>query len=148
VPWWPYLLGVAALVAVGAGLWFRSRPRVPTRTIEVPVEPPPPSPEEVALAGLARLRGISPEGRTAVQRWYVEASTLVREYVAARYAVPAEHLTTEECVAAVGAIGDAARLRRFLRHCDGVKFARHRVDVAEREQRLDDAEAFVREAAC
>ena len=138
---WPW--AVAVLLLLGAGIAWRVRSR--TTTVEAapptPVETPL-TPEERVLGELARLRGESPEGRPAVLRWYDEATTAVRAYLAARYSVPADRMTTPECVRAVPD-ASAAPLRRFLVHGDAVKFARHRPGAAERDEALDDAEAFV-----
>ncbi len=82
-----------------------------------------------------------------MQAWYVEATAAVREYVAARFAVPASLLTTQECLDVVASVGDEGPLRRFLVHGDGVKFARERPDAEERLRRLDDAESFIRDTA-
>ena len=129
-PWaW---LGLAALAV---GVFVYRRPSVTGKPA-----PPPPSPTSAlgpdvrALERIARLR----EADLDVQPFYVEATGLLREYLGARYDIPALKMTTEEIV------GAAPAPLETLRHCDLVKFAR---GAPERDAMLGEVERFVRETA-
>ena len=71
-------------------------------------------PDVIALQRIARLRAAGLD----VQPLYVEATALLREYIGARYDIPALKMTTEEIV------GAAPAPLKTLQHCDLVKFAR------------------------
>lgn len=134
--------GVAfVLLLLGLG-WRQLRGR-PTPRAVVPPAPPPP-PEAVALARLERLRRQSPQGRAEQQQYHIEASALLRDYVAARFDVPAPHLTTERTLAALreGRHASAAGLTALgtcLQQCDEVKFAGAEPSAVQRSQLLDAA---------
>jgi len=136
---WPWAAVGAALLAAFVLLLRRRRPP-PAVALPAPSSaPPPPGPHVRALERLARLRRQQPQGRDEVSSYYVEASGLVRDYVAERFAVSADVMTTEQLIEL------QAPLARVLPDCDLVKFARHAPGPAEREQLLDRAETFVRE---
>ncbi len=129
-PWaW---LGLAAL-AVGVFLYRRT-----TVTVQPAPPPPPPTsergPDAIALERIARLRAAGLD----VQPFYVEATALLREYIGARYDIPALKMTTEEVV------GAAPAPLKTLQHCDLVKFAR---GAPELDKTLDEVERFVRDTA-
>ncbi len=136
---WSWALGGAALLAAFV-LLLRRRRSPPATAAPAPApEPPPPGPHARALERLARLRAQHPQGRDETQAYYVEASGLIRDYVAERFTLPADVMTTEQLVE------HQAPLSRVLPPCDLVKFARHAPTATEREQLLDAAESYVRE---
>lgn len=137
-PWSWAVVGVALLAAFVLLLRRRRAPAATAAPAPAPV-PPPPGPHVRALKRLARLRARHPQGRDETQAYYIEASGLVRDYVAERFALPADVMTTEQLVA------HQAPLSRVLAPCDLVKFARHAPTATEREQLLDAAESYVRE---
>jgi hypothetical protein len=138
---------VAGLVALWAlARWWRRRPRVATA---VPLPPPIP-PHDRALARLAALRALPVRGDDDVQKFYIEASAIVREYVEDRYKVRAPEMTTEEFLnssltARLLAPPHRALLSGYLNHCDLVKFARQDSSANDRDQLLSSAEKFVQE---
>ncbi len=135
----------ACLVAWLVGRWLlRPRPRA-----EAPAPPPIP-PHDRALARLAALRHGDPEGPEALQRFYVEASSIVRDYVEDRFHVRAPEMTTEEFLASrdTARVLEAAHrglLSDFLSRCDLVKFARAASTREERDRLLRSAERLVQE---
>lgn len=132
-PWLPW--SFAAAVALGAlFLLVRLRRRRPAPPAAPPPEPRP-GPHVRALERIGQLR-TEPD----VERFFVEAAALLREYAGERFEVRAREMTTEQLTAAVG----DARLEEALRSCDLVKFARFAPDASERARVLDRAEAFVR----
>jgi len=132
--WYLWLAGAAvALAAVAA---IARRPSRPARPLP-PAEPAPEPPHTAALERLARLRAGAP--RTPED--FVETAALLRDYVGARFDTDAFVLTSQEIAARWPRLADALAL------CDLVKFARHAPAPGARTRMLDDAEAFVREAA-
>jgi hypothetical protein len=106
-PWW--LGGLALLFALA---WFLRRPR--------PAPPPPPvDPLKRALERLETLRAQGP----GIEEEHIETAALIREYLEARFAVPAETMTTEQILDALHASGT---LEELLNACDVVKFSGRR----------------------
>src|SRR6185503_18051502 len=99
---------------------------------------PAPDPAELAMRRLADLRARPPRGDDVV-RWYVDASDVVRDFAAARFAVPAARMTSEELVAATS----RAPLADVLARCDAVKFAAYAPAADDASSVLDAAETFV-----
>jgi len=128
--WWPVALGLAAAALL---LYRRRRPPPPAVEEVVQAPPAPPAPHMRALDRIRQLRGNQDEC------FYSEATALLRDYIAERFAVNATVMTTEELIARHATLGDV------LRHCDLVQFARHRSTAQDRDRVLDTAEAFVRE---
>lgn len=154
-----WLWGACALAAA-AGVWGATRMRRTTTApvaAALPVEPvlAAPSPDAVALGRLDALRrrdggdgDDSADGADATA-WYAELATVVRDYVGARWGVPAAERTTEEIVDACGVPGDPARrlLSAALAACDGVKFGRAAAGAADRRAAVTAATDFVRATA-
>ena len=100
---------------------------------------------------VARLRELQTRGAPAsadADRWFVELSAIVRQYLEGRYEIRAPELTTEEflqTVAAGGALKGEHRdlLAGFLERCDRVKFAGYRPDEAESLVTLESARGFI-----
>ena len=136
---WSWAVVGAALLAAFVLLLRRRRPPPAVAAPAPASAPPPPGPHVRALERLARLRRQQPQGREEISAYYVEASGLVRDYVAERFDVPADVMTTEQLIEL------QAPLARVLPDCDLVKFARHAPDPSERERLLDAAESYVRE---
>ncbi len=102
------------------------------------------APHQRALQRLARLRAQQPAGREQLLAFHVEAAALLREYCAARFAVRAMAMTTEELLAArQGTQRDP--LAATLLPCDLVKFARHEPGADQRQRLLQTAESFVQQ---
>jgi hypothetical protein len=138
------LLLVAAAVALGARRWLAGR-----RTAPVPVAAPL-SASDAALQALAALRRGIPAEERLVEPFYRDMSAIVRGYAEQRFGLRAPEQTTEEALAEAMRSGrlTAAHqelVRRFLEHCDLVKFARHRPPPGEVTQALAAAERLVRE---
>ena len=139
----------AALIALGlVALAWMLRRRA-QRAGAAFAAPPPPA-HGVALARLQRLRERRPRGLDEFHADAVEASSLVRTYIEARFSLFAPEMTTEEFLTdprTARALHGSQRemLSEFLRHCDLVKFARHQPLDAERERLLDAVAAFVLE---
>jgi hypothetical protein len=147
-PWWALVAGLAAVLLLSAVAVVRRRRRSPEEPLAPPPAPPPPAPHESALLRIQALRGADPSGEREIEQWHLEASGLLRDYLAARFRLPARERTTEQCLSAPALPGPArARLASALSACDLVKFAGRESDAASRRRILDDGEAFVRETA-
>mgnify|MGYP003694237597 CR=1 FL=1 len=138
-------IGLAVLAsALVAFLWWTHK------TTQPPPPPPRVPPHERALARLAALRSMPVPDEPAVQRFHVEASAIVRDYIEERFGVHAPEMTTEEFLNAKEtheALADAHRavLAAFLDQCDLVKFARHASTGADRGRLCAAAERLVQE---
>lgn len=145
-PWlarhWPWLVAVAAVLAVGlAGflVWLRGAEERARETAY-----------DRALARLGRLRRGGFPAVEAVDVWYVELSDIVRRYIEGRFALRAPELTTEEFLLEAGRSADLSPPHRellsdFLARCDRVKFARYSPGEDESREVLEVAARFLAE---
>jgi hypothetical protein len=136
---------------LGGSLWLARRRRQPVAVpvpepVAAPAEAAPP-PAAIALARLAELRGATPV-EAQIEAWYATAALVLREYLEARFLVPAAERTTGELLRAEAITTaltshDLAMLAAVLRQCDLVKFAQHLPDAAARIGFLRAAEQFL-----
>jgi len=80
--------------------------------------------------------------------WFVELSSIVRDYLEHRFVIRAPELTTEEFLLVATArpeltLDHRGLLTSFLERCDRVKFAGYRPDAAESIATLKAARAFI-----
>jgi hypothetical protein len=149
-PWRAWTIGTGAALAALTLVRVRSlRASRLARRSSAPVAsasavPEPEGPHELALRRIERLRATAPRTSDEVQRWYVEASGLVRVYVSERFGIGAAEMTTEELLAATVTAAPRDMLAEALRGCDLVKFAQHASSAPERAATLASAEGFVR----
>lgn len=145
-PPWVYgaiALGVLALAA-GAYLLWRRR-----RKSEEEVVPPVP-PHERAYDELEQLLREDLIGKGQVKFFYLRLSNILRHYIEERFGLHAPESTTEEFLVDLRT-GDEfspdqkALLRRFLEHCDLVKFAKHDPTQTEIDQSVDSCRNFISE---
>jgi LPXTG-motif cell wall-anchored protein len=146
---WPWfaIAGGGLLIALGLFLFYRYRKR---KSKEGPAPPPRPS-HELALERFERLRE-----EKAFQEWdpktyYSELTHILRDYLEARYRIPALEETTPKILNELSFtdIHDEGkgRVRKILRTADMVKFAKQRPEAGERERTLEEAMAFVQRSA-
>jgi len=141
----PALLGT--LVIAGLCIWaWQSRRRGAWPFASA--APAAVDPRARALATLAEVRERTPAAGDDPRATWVAAADAVRDYLAARFSVPAGELTSEELLAApatlqaLGAEG-RANLAHLLVSCDRVKFSGELPGPAERLAMLDLAEELV-----
>jgi hypothetical protein len=100
---------------------------------------------------IAKLRSLESRGAPTAEQadaWFVELSSVVRDYVEGRYGLRAPELTTEEFLfiaarwPAMSAV-DRTQLTSFLERCDRVKFAGYRPESQESLELLTLARKFV-----
>ncbi len=138
-------VGLLVLAIVIIGLW---RLRESKKRGEV--EPPPPDPHHRAITRLATLGASDPETIEDVGVFYLEATSLVRDYIEDRFLVSGPQMTTEEFlhseeVDQALAAWKESMLSEFLTLCDRVKFGRHPSAPSDRRSLLEAAEAFLME---
>ena len=134
---------VVACIAASGWLYLRTRRQTvvspPPQTEELVPRPP----HEIAIEQLEALEAA--DCNMAV--YHTQIAHVIREYISARYRIPALELTT------TGLLEQMAReqigglyiehLRHFLANCDKVKFATYRPEVSEAATRMADALWFV-----
>lgn len=139
---WIFAIVAGLAIAVGATLvGLRGVRRARDRRARI-------SAYEVAVHRLAELEQRGAPDLAATDVWFVELSSIVRNYLEGRYQVRAPELTTEEFLQeARRAAGLSTEhrdlLTAFLERCDRVKFAGYRPDAEESLATLHAARAFV-----
>ena len=141
-----YYYLAAGLVLLVAGLfafyWFRLRK---------PPEPPPlpPLPPHVA-AGRALdellARNLLEQGK--IREFYQAISAILRKYIETRFQLRAVEQTTEEFFAGLRSSSlftaeQKMLLKKFLEHCDLVKFAKHQPAKEETEKTITFCREFI-----
>ena len=139
-PWMVATVAVVALLIVATIIW------AVVRHIKNRPQPPPPTPRELALAALERLR--NQIEHTESYPFSIEVSDVLRGYVEGEFRVRATQQTSPEFLAATSASprfseADKALLAAFLEKADLIKFARLAAGTADSEQLLEEACRFV-----
>lgn len=145
-----YMMGVVALMLLGAVLALMLRRWLARRPKPVPPPPPPRPAWEIAFEKLEALRRDGPamiaEGR--VGPWIDSLNDTVREYLGLRYGFDGLECTSDEVIARVAAIriqsSTSAELGVFLGECDLVKFAAASMTEEQAETMFRAAQRIVR----
>jgi hypothetical protein len=144
---WPkVMLGLALIAAACLLGWFflqRSKARLAPAS-------PAASPEDDALAGLARLESALPLGQEDLDRFYVSLSRILRRFIEGRFGIPALERTKEEILEALDARGILQeailiKLSALLHTCDRIKFADHEGSFDRANHDLADAGEVIRQ---
>ena len=146
----PYFIGgVAILGFIIASIWYWIQKRRQTLPIPVTPEADIPLAHEVAYKQLAAIEASDWLTRADMEMYYTQIAYVLREYIAARYRIPALELTTTALFYAMlnAEIGKpyVARVRELLANCDKVKFATYQPEVSEASTRIADARWIVDE---
>ena len=142
------LLLLAALVL---GVWILRLRATRPITPAVPLEPVL-SPEEVAVAALRDLERDALPARGRRKEHYVRLSGILRQYVEARYGIPAVESTTEELREALAEpkgcrVGESSVLLVLLEESDLVKFAKADPGVPAATEALMRSRAWIERGA-
>lgn len=140
--WMVWTAGILVAILLGVGIfylvrWIRRRPG-----------PPPPTPRQVALAELEKLR--QQVGSIEPYPFSIAVSDVLRTFIGkVRSQLPATRQTSAEFLAAIAhwpqfTDEDRVMLGRFLGKCDMIKFARMDATKADNEELVESALAFVR----
>ncbi len=142
---WPWFAagGGVLLLALLLFLYYRYRQR---QKAKEPAAPPRP-PHERALERIQELRSENAYENWDAKAYYTEISDILRHYLEERYMIPALEETTPKILNELSftAIDEEGkgRIRKILRTADMVKFAKQRPRSKEKQEALDEAEAFV-----
>jgi hypothetical protein len=139
--WYAAIAGGLALAGCGCLGLLRRRTVAPPAAVALPAH-------VRALRALGRLRTAPRTTPAEIERFYVDVSTVLREYLEERFALRAPERTTEEFLRELEGGDRLARehraaLEQFLRRCDLVKFAAQVPGEAEHVATFAIAEAFV-----
>ncbi len=145
-PPWVYGAIALGLLALAAGAYFLWKRR---RKAEEEAIPPVP-PHEQAYEELEKLLREDLLAQGQVKLFYLRLSNILRHYIEGRFGLHAPEHTTEEFLIDLRAGDDfseeqKALLRRFLEHCDLVKFAKHDPTGTEIDQSVDACRNFIDE---
>ena len=148
----PYFVAGGILVVIIATLvWFylqqRRQTSAPTSIEEVEVCPP----HEIAYERLAAIEASEWLARGELDAYHTQLSRVIREYIEARYRIPALELTTTQLLAQLtegqseGQLGAlyVDKIRHFLVNCDKVKFATYQPATTEAAKRMIEARWFI-----
>ncbi len=138
--WWIGLL-VALAVALLSVLVFLKRSHAKMAWV---------SPYERASVALAALEAEGLPDADHLDTWYVQLSSIVRDYLEGRFSLRAPELTTEEFLRVAQSSEQISSehkvlLSRFLADCDRVKFAGYEPDEEESNAVLAAARKFLLE---
>jgi hypothetical protein len=107
---------------------------------------PPPTPRELALRALERLR---PDVKTLnPYSFSIAVSDVLRHFIDQQFGLRAEHQTSAEFLAAIQSAtefseDDRRLLANFLEQCDMIKFARAEANETTNEALFASAHGFV-----
>ena len=144
--WLLYILAaLLVIVVIGAiiFLYFRRRAK--------PVDLQPEAlsqrqPHEIAYEQLNRIEGMNWVAQGEMKIFHTEISHVIRQYIAARYHVPALELTTQELLDRLQPEDIPKELMQyFFTNCDWVKFARYSPTKPEAHERMEEARRIVDE---
>lgn len=103
-------------------------------------------PHEIAYEQLGRIEGMDWITQGKMKVYHTEISHVIRQYIAARYYIPALELTTEELLDRLQSEDmPRERVQRFFTNCDLVKFARYSPTKPEAHERMEEARRIVDE---
>ena len=136
-------LGVVCLLAAGVTVGMAVRPKkaVQIRRTYKPAH-------EIAFEVLRTIAGEKLVEQGRVKEFYEKLSACLRQYIENRFHLRAPEQTTEEFLEQLKT-SDALKLehkqelRKFLEHCDLVKFARYQPNDEQVNESLTMAESFV-----
>ena len=142
-----FIGGVALLGFIIASIWYWMQKR--RQTLPIPVTPAADTPlaHEVAYEQLAAIEASDWLTRGDMETYHTQIAYVLREYIAARYRIPALELTTTALLHTMlnAEIGKSyvERVQQLLANCDKVKFATYQPEVSEASTRIADARWIV-----
>ena len=145
-----YFIGAAVIlgvITVSAWFYLRKRPQTLPVSEDEAVEVP--LPHEVAYQQLAAIETSDLLKRGDMETYHTRIAYVLREYISARYQIPALELTTTALLHALlsAQIGAQCveRVQALLTHCDRVKFATYQPELSEASDRISDTRWIVDE---
>lgn len=144
--WFLYILAaLLVIVIVGVLVFLYLRKQVKPVALQSEVVPQR-QPHAIAYEQLNRIEGMNWVAQGEMKVYHTEISQVIRQYVAARYHIPALELTTQELLDRLGSEDVPSELvQRLITNCDLVKFARYSPAKPEAHERLEEARRVVDE---
>lgn len=144
--WFVFLLAVSlVIIVVGVLIFFYLRRRAQPLELQ-PETVPQRQPHEIAYEQLDRIEELNLVAQGEMKTYHTEIAHVIRQYIAARYHIPALELTTQELLDRLQT-EDISRevVQQFFTNCDLVKFARYSPTKPEAHERLEEARRIVDE---
>ncbi|MBR3799030.1 MAG: biotin/lipoyl-binding protein [Bacteroidales bacterium] len=143
--WWLILIVLVAGAIIFYVIYRKKHGKSPIPMIKVKPKRPA---HETALEELERIRNEKIWSRGQVKEYHVQLTDAVRTYIADRYGIDAEQMTTSEILDMFGAAiqidsEDKMRLRQMLELADSVKFAKFQPLQSDNDLSLRNAFEFV-----
>ncbi|RKU10239.1 hypothetical protein C6502_11840 [Candidatus Poribacteria bacterium] len=144
--WFLYILGAfLVVVAIGTIIFLHLRRRVKPMDRQ-PEAVPQRQPHEIAYEQLSRIEGMNWVAQGEMKIYHTEISHVLRQYIAARYRIPALELTTQELLDRLQPEDVPKELvQQCFSNCDLVKFARYSPTKPEAHERMEEARRIVDE---
>ncbi len=142
--WFLYILAVLlVMVIVGVLVFLYLRKQAKPVEFQSEVVPQR-QPHAIAYEQLNRIEGMNWVAQGEMKIYHTEISQVIRQYIAARYHIPALELTTQELLDRLGSEDVPSELvQRLITNCDLVKFARYSPAKPEAHERLEEARRVV-----
>ena len=145
-----YFIGAALIlgfITVSAWFYLRKRPQplpvAEDEAVDVPL------PHKVAYEQLAAIETSDLLKRGDMEMYHTQIAYVLREYISARYRIPALELTTTALLHAMLSVQIGTecveRVKKLLANCDMVKFATYQPELSEASARIADARWIVDE---
>lgn len=141
---WPAsIAGTATLIGLAVFLIIHKRRRA--GIVDAIIARPA---HEIAFEGLEKLMAEKLIEKGEIKRFYERISDILRRYIEDRFGINAPEQTTEEFLAGLKAREDFPAnhkllLKKFLTHCDLVKFAEHRPQNEDIKQTFESCKEFI-----
>jgi hypothetical protein len=145
-----YFIGAAVILGfIIVSAWFYLRKKPQTLPVPEDEEVDTPLPHEVAYKQLAAIETSDLLKRGDMETYHTQIAYVLREYIGARYQLPALELTTTALLHAMLraqiSAQCVARVQQLLANCDMVKFATYQPELSEASNRVTDARWIVDE---
>ena len=144
--WLLYILAaLLVIVVIGAIIFLYFRRRAKPMDLQ-PEALSQRQPHEIAYEQLNRIEGMNWVAQGEMKVYHTEISHVIRQYIAARYHVPALELTTQELLDRLQHEDVPKELvQHFFTNCDWVKFARYSPTKPAAHERMGEARQIVDE---
>lgn len=142
-----FISGTVILSIVAAVLWYSLQKRRQSLPTPIPDENNTPLAHEVAYEKLAAIEASDWLKGGDIKTYHTQIAYVLRQYIDARYHIPALELTTtgllQAMLRAEIATPYVERTQQVLANCDMVKFATYQPELTEASTRIADARWIV-----
>lgn len=146
----PYFIGGAVILgSMTILVWYYVQKRRQVLPVPVIDEKDTSLAHEVAYEKLSAIEASDWLKRGDMERYHTQVAYVLRQYIDARYQIPALELTTTGLLQAMMraeiAVSCIERTQQLLANCDMVKFATYQPELSEASTRIADARWIVDE---